>query len=385
MRISKVLPLLVMLFLLLVVFTDSSFAEISKDTVTLINDQFKTKAETYGIVFQKYALKTFYWLLMFDIAYMGAMAVLNRAEIVETLANFARLLLFAGFCYAVIIHYHEWSGQIIKGLGSYAKEATGVDLTLSPLKIGFDIVDIVLTKVSAWQPIDSLGYIIAGGVILVVFAMMTARILIIKCEAYIAMNAAILLLGFGGTSLLKDYAINAMRYTLSVAFKLFTMQLVMGVGISFIREMKVGVSTEWTDLFVLLACAAILLAIVNSIPETVAGIINGSHTGSGVGFKATFGAAVGAAVGGAVGAATGSKNVLGTVSDAVKKASLEGHEGLGNVAKAAAGNLKDAYGSARQSKNAMGSVGQRMSAHMKESRTVAEKAAEEGPVQGSGS
>ena len=58
------------------------------------------------------------------------------------------------------------------------------------------------------------------------FALMTAQIVMIKCEAYIAMNAAVLLLGFGGSSLLKEYAINTMRYALSVAFKLFVMQLV---------------------------------------------------------------------------------------------------------------------------------------------------------------
>ena len=71
------------------------------------------------------------------------------------------------------------------------------------------------------------------------FALMTAQIVLIKCEAYIAMNAAVLLLGFGGSSLLKEYAINTMRYALSVAFKLFVMQLVLGIGMSFISDFNI--------------------------------------------------------------------------------------------------------------------------------------------------
>lgn len=184
------------------------------------------------------------------------------------------------------------------------------------------------------------------------------------------MNAAIILLGFGGTGLLKDHAINTMKYAFSVAFKLFTMQLVMGVGMSFIKDFKI-LSTEWQDLFVLIACALILLVIMQTVPETVASIINGSHVGGGVGLGAATGAVM-AVAGGAVGAAIGAHRTAGTVADAVKIASLEGHSGADKY-KAAGNNLMESYKSAHHGKNSLGSIGQRASANMKDRLLAAQQ------------
>jgi len=368
MRMIKILLFASLVGLFVVVYTDNSCAAVTKNTITQINDQFKAKAAIYGTVLEKYAKKIFYWCLMLEVALLGARAVFQQSAIAETIAQFVMTLLFAGFCFAVITHYQEWTGNIITGLGKYATEATGVNLTLSPFYIGLDIVKKITDKISLWSPVDSVGYIVVGLVVLGCFCMLSARILVVKCESYIAMNAAILLLGFGGTSLLKEYAINTMRYALSVAFKLFVMQLVMGVGLSFITNLGTT-GVEWEDLFVLIACAFILLVLVNTIPEIIAGIINGSHVGGCGGLRSAVAgaaAAVGSATGfaaGAAGTVTSAGRGLGTVSDAVKIASLEGHSGMGKLG-ATASNLRGAYGDARDAKNRTGTMGQRTSSAM---------------------
>lgn len=348
------------------------YAYTDSQTVKKIADQFHDKSALYGTVLKKYAQKLFYLSLVLEVVLLGVKAILNRSEISDIISQFILTLLFAGFCFAVINNYQEWTGMIIKGLCNYATEASGADLTLSPIATGYELAKRIIDKVSFWEPMDSLAYIIAGGVIIIVFALMSARILVVLCESYIAMNAAILLLGFGGSSLLKEYAINTMRYALSVAFKLFVMQLIMGVGLSFINDFTI-ISTEWQDLFIIIACAVVLLVLANTIPETVASIINGSHIGAGVGMRAAVTGAM-AAVGGALGAAAGSvagtSRGVGSVSDAVKIASLEGHGGTGMFG-AAAKNLWRGHQAARQSKNAMGTVHERMSSHMKDRRAAA--------------
>jgi len=372
MRIIHTIVFSIFVGLFVVGYTDNCFAEITKDTVTQINDQFKAKSSIYGTVLEKYAKKIFYWCLILEIVLLGAKAALNRAELADIISQFIMTLLFSGFCFAVITHYQEWTGQIINGLSNYANEASGTNLTLSPIYIGFDLMSKIIEEVSWLEPVKSLGFIIVGGVIMICFALIAARILVVKCESYIAMSAAVLLLGFGGTSLLKEYAVNTMRYALSVAFKLFVMQLVMGVGLSFINDFNV-VSSKWEDLFMLIGCGVVLLVLVGTIPEIVAGIINGSHVGAGVGMRAAVTGAM-AAAGGALGAVVGSvvapSRTLGTVSDAVKIASLEGHSGTGKLG-AALGNLWQGHQAARQSKNAMGSTGQRISSHMKDRKAAA--------------
>jgi len=152
----------------------------------------------------------------------------------------------------------------------------------------------------------------------------------------------------------------------------------MGVGMGFIDQLMIPTAVQYQDLFVIIACVVILLVLTNTIPEVAAGIINGSHVGAGVGMRAAVTGAM-AAAGGAVGAMAGTAasgvRTSGTVADAVKIASLEGHEGAGKLG-ATLSNLWKSNQAARQGKNAMGSVSQRMSSHMKDQHAATKAVSE---------
>lgn len=368
MRIQKILHFVV--FATLIIATNCH-----ADVVTDIATAFYQKSITYGTALQNYAEKLFGLCLILDVALMGIKCALNREQIGDTIKQFCMILLFSGFIFSVITHYQEWTQNIIKGLGSIGTSLGGADLALSPFKTGMVIVEAVISQLSATAPMNSLGLLIAAGVSMVCFALMTAQILLIKCEAYIAMNCAVILLGFGGSGLLKEYAINTLRYALSVAFKLFVMGLVLGVGMSFITDFRTS-STKLEDLCVLIGAAVVLLTLVKTLPEICAGIINGSHTSGGSGLT-TAAAAVGGAMVGAAAATHGAARFGNTVRDAAKLASLQGKGGLGGTIK----NLHAAHQTAQQGRHAHGSHGQRMSAHVKENLDVAKAASNSSPTQ----
>lgn len=98
---------------------------------------------------------------------------------------------------------------------------------------------------------NSVALLLAALVVMVCFALISAQVVFIKCEAMIAMMAALILVSFGGSSFLKDYAVNALRYVLAVAFKLFVMQLVLGVGLAFIQDFDTS-TAELQDIFIVI-------------------------------------------------------------------------------------------------------------------------------------
>lgn len=299
---------------------------------------------------------------------------MKREDMASAIKNFVFMLLFAGFIFSVIKNYDVWSMNLVNGLKLIAVGLGGPELVLSPFNTGIEIVISILDKMSATDPVDSLGYLITGCIIMVCFALMTAQIVMIKCESYIAMNAAVLLLGFGGSSLLKEYAINTMRYALSVAFKLFVMQLVLGLGMSFIKDFRTLSSVELADLLVLIGAAVVLLALVKTIPDVCAGIINGSHTGNGSSLMSTGAMVAGVGMAAGAAAASGSASLargVGSVRAAVQMAGYEGKTGWGKLG-GAARNLMNANSAARRDQNAWGSIGQRMNSHLKEGRDTAE-------------
>ncbi|TKB23163.1 P-type conjugative transfer protein TrbL [Desulfopila sp. IMCC35006] len=367
MRIVKPLHLLVLVVLFISLLPDISFAE-PRGVVVDIMDKFSTQASIYGTTLEGYAERLFYWCLILDVVLLGIRVSLNRDDIASMIKQFVFILLFAGFIFAVIKNYDVWSMNLIKGLNSVAVTLGGPNLDLSPFDTGMNLVKGIIDETSGWTPMSSLGFLIVGAMIMVCFALITAQIVLVKCEAYIAMNAAVLLLGFGGSSLLKEYAINTMRYALSVAFKLFVMQLVVGIGMSFLNDFQ-DTNMQLEDLLILVGAAVVLLALVKTIPDVCAGIINGSHTNTGGSLMSTA-AAVGAV---GVGVAAGGASMARGVGSVKAAAQMAGHQGKTGWAKVGgtAKNIMDANSSSRQDRNAWGGIGQRMNSHLKQGREAA--------------
>ncbi len=342
------------------------FADTDSNIVVQIRDKFHKKAQDYGDKLKKVALGLFILCILVDVAWFGVKVALNRSEISETIKEFLLMIIFASFCFCAIVYYQDWTHYMLDKTESISSSIGGASLMLSPIDLGFKIVKDILKLIeeASWREWGNIfGYLLTACIILLCFSLMTARLLLILCESYIAMNVAILLLGFGGSGMTKDYAINTMRYVLSVAFKFLTTQLIMGVGLSFIADFQVIKKMGLEDLFILVSCAVILLAIIQTLPETVAGIINGSHMGGGVGLKAAAAATVGAAAGAFAGAVAKGTHAAQTVSAAHKIATLEGHQAGGgggqgsDSAKNAGGGTGGSGGNARSVSNGTGGSG----------------------------
>ncbi|WP_243545440.1 P-type conjugative transfer protein TrbL [Pseudodesulfovibrio tunisiensis] len=351
-RSKKVYIIVSFAAVLLVLFSqDSLGAEGTQDTeiLTTIAENVQRKASTWFPVLQSYALSLFRILLILDVAWMGIRLALKKAELSEVLVEFVRLLIFAGFMYALVIYYKVWANSIIGGLGNIA---VGLGAPLSePSAIfaaGLELVSRVWGKITIMAPANSTGLIFCALIICITFALIAAQVLLVKCEAYIVLNAGAILLGFGGSQFTKDYAINFIRYSLGVAVKLFVMQLLVSLGMEFISEFRTAQIT-FDELMVVIGGSIVLLALTMSIPDIVSGIINGSHVSTGQAItSATTAVATGsmAAFAGAKSGAIGGTNLVKAFrgsNDLANEAGLTG----GDKVKHMAGTMHKAFGSAR--------------------------------------
>lgn len=362
MRIEKIMarinvPPLFFIFIVFLLFSSNAFAADApnQDLIDRIVQNFVPAAQEIGAKLNVYAISIFKLFLILDIALFGIRMALNRDQVQDIFKQFIIVLLFSGFIFSVIRYYQPWTNAIIKGLLKIGTEVGGAEIDSSPFLVGIEIIMKITDKISGWSPIDALALTITAIVLMVCFALMAAQIIIIKAESYIALNAAVILLGFGGSSLVKDYALNTMRYCLSVAFKLFVLQLVIGISMQFIKEFKTT-GTEAIDLVTLVGSAVVVLALVKSLPDIAAGIINGAHVGGNS--LISTGMAAGAAMfGGAVGAGMGAQAAGGGAANllrANKLANMEGATGLGKMTHMAGSLLKARQQAADQKSPSMG-------------------------------
>ena len=316
-----------------------ALAAADTDFVSKLVSSFYDKTSAWEPILKKYALLVFRWLLILEVCFLGIKAALNREQVGD---------IFKHFVMAVINNYKEWSWNLIDGLKQIGFELSSPQYSSDSAFIaGLKIVNLILSKLSAWSPGNSVALLLAALVVMVCFALISAQVVFIKCEAMIAMMAALILVSFGGSSFLKDYAVNALRYVLAVAFKLFVMQLVLGVGLAFIQDFDTS-TAELQDIFIVIGASIVLLALVKSIPDTCAGIINGSHVSGGAAITAAtaaVGGAVAGAVGGSIAAGRSAAVTTQNVKDASNIAGMEGKSGMGkgvSVARSMWGARQDA-------------------------------------------
>ncbi|MBI4804092.1 MAG: P-type conjugative transfer protein TrbL [Desulfovibrio sp.] len=314
--------------------------------------EFESKTSTWSKALQGYAFDLFRLCTTLTVVLFGVKAAIGRDNIGEVFGQFISTILFCCFIAATIVNYQDWSWSIINGLNNIATNLGPSKYNATdPLIAGIELTKTIFDKMkfkSVDDAVNSIAFALCGLVILIAFALMTAQLVFVKCEALVSMNASVILLGLGGATIFKEYAISVMRYVLSVAFKLFVLQLVMGLGLKFMQGLTFE-NSNLEDIFIAIAVSIILLALVKSIPDVCAGIINGAHVNSGavLGQAATATAAGAAvAVGGVLGAAMGSGRGIDATRKAAQIASMDGATGLGK-ARHMAGSLWQAHKQAK--------------------------------------
>lgn len=282
---------------------------------------------------------------------LGITAVIKRESLEDIFGSLIMAALFGAFILACIMNYKEWSQAIMAGLASY----TGLlgydskDIVTNPLDKGFELFKHIMSQLSVFSLADSLAFILAGFAILISFALITVQIIYIKCEAFVAVGAGFVLLGFGGCKFFKDYALNLMRYILSVGFKLYMLYAVLGLGFAFIKDsIQLGQTFTLQDLAVILVTALIILALTKSLPDVAAGLIQGSHVNTGGNMTSTIRTVANLTAAGAVASAAGGKigGGLGNLKDATQVARAGGATGIG-VATGAIKALREAHSQAK--------------------------------------
>jgi type IV secretion system protein TrbL len=266
-----------------------------------------------------------------------------------------------------------------RGLAANANaSAAGLSGGISPsniFDIGLRIATDLLEQVTFSEIGESVGRVIISIFILIAFALVAGLLLVALIELYIALNAAVILLAFGGSRWTSDYAIKYLTFVFSIGMKIFVMQLLIGIGQSFILSMNTNYNGNMTQSLILLGVAIVLCMIVKTIPDYLQSIVAGGTPGSsGNALVAAASAAGGAALGAATGGAAAGIGGAMAVMEAAKLSGSQGSGGVGSLVLGAAKNLGGAALGDIGGKlsgnlsHQHGTMGARMAARMKEER-----------------
>ncbi|TIH11603.1 P-type conjugative transfer protein TrbL [Marinifilum sp. JC120] len=326
---------------------------------------FETTAKTWESAIRGYSLTLFKVLITIELAWLGTQSILKQYDMKQKLAELVLLIIYASFMASIVFHSGEWTTALIKSFSSVALKTGAPEATPSAIfAYGYDIICTLTDEMSL---LESVGVILCCVIIAITFALMTAQVLLVKCESIIVLNAGAILLGFGGSKFTKDYAINYLKYSLAVAAKLFTLQLLMGMSMNFIETFTTLNSKSFTDIILVVCSSVLILALIKFIPAKVAEIVNVSQV-SGGGALTSAMSAIGITTmtamqmpAQALGGAIEAKRGMDTLKEAFNMAGSQGATGLGKGMQA----LKNLGGAARDNIGAtnMGNLRSTITSH----------------------
>ena len=292
---------------------ESMPVESDADKFSIIEQQFKDKAQKWSDVLVQRATWLFFTLGAISLTWTGIQMVFRKGDIADFFAETVRFILFFGFFLWLL--QNDIGTAIINSFVQLG-ESAGQTGPITPS-------DVILLAFRLWaETFKSTGQLggaqLLAGILMLVLttvfiALIAINFLLLKISVWLYLYAGIFVLGFGGSRWTSDMAVAYFKQLLNIGLQLMTMILMIGIAKDVMGEATAAVASMALFKFVVLLLVAITLFILsNKVPQMVGSIVGGSGN-HGVG---TFG---GGAVMAATAAMTGAALELAGFAKAVRE------------------------------------------------------------------
>lgn len=321
--------------------------------LTTLENEVVTAARGWETTVMDAARSLFWILAAIEIGIAAVWLAINAASLDSWFAELVRRIMFIGLFAFILEQGPTVSKAIVDSL--FQIGASGG--SASPANI-FDAGIRVASKMSEQAQFGlfednalAIAAVFAMIVVVVCFSLVAAIFVAVMVEMYVGLLAGMIMLGLGGSSYTKDFAVRYLVYAFSVGMKLMALVMIARIG----SEVLLGLAeapTATTDQFIttlaIAGISVVVFIIAMYVPPIIQGVVQGASIAGGMeairhgGQAATF-AAGGAFLGAsAAGSGAASARAAHAGGSSFVGAALRGMaSGVGNAGWAAGSAAKD--------------------------------------------
>lgn len=308
---------------------------------------FMSRAAAFGASFTTVAKDIFGGLAGIELTIIIGFAVAAKADLTDILVLVTRQLVIIGLFWYFLVNWSTISRAIMSSFGVAANNATiaaGGSANLSPSDLvssGLNMAHACWSGLAWDHPALSILLVLAGLIIIYVYAKITGLVIEVLIESLIISYAGIILMGFGGSSFTREYAQAQFRFAISVGAKRLVLQLLIGISETLVQGWSAsisggGVNLGWDSIALMVAVPIVLLQLCEKLPYRAQDMVNGTSTHGG-GSLLGKAASVAGYVGGAAVAVAGGVAATSAAFKAAQ-ASLASAGGGGGLASGGGGS-----------------------------------------------
>ncbi|WP_026615890.1 P-type conjugative transfer protein TrbL [Ensifer aridi] len=320
--------------------------------LTSLQNQITTAAKGWENTVMNAAKSLFWILATIEIGIAAVWLALQAASLDSWFAELVRRIMFVGFFAFVLAQGPTFAKAVVESLFQIGAGSG----TASPSDV-FNAGLAVATKMSEKIQFglfddNALAISTAFAMIVVVisFSLVAAIFISVMVEMYLGLLAGMIMLGLGGSSFTKDFAVRYLVYAFSAGMKLMALVMIARIGsevlIGLANEPQVG--DQFQTALAIAGIAVVVFIIAIYVPNIIQGVVQGASVSGGMetirhgGQAASFAAGAGFLAAGGAGAGFAAGQAARAAGSSFAGAALRGiGTGIGSAGKAAGSAAKE--------------------------------------------
>ncbi|WP_273772523.1 P-type conjugative transfer protein TrbL [Brucella intermedia] len=259
------------------------------------------------------AARSLFWILAgIEIGIATVWLAINAASLDSWFAELVRRIMFIGLFAFILDQGPSFAKAVVDSLyqiGAGDGSASPANIFDAGIRVAATMSE--QAKFGLWEDNAlAIAAVFAMVVVVVSFSLVAAIFVAVMVEMYVGLLAGMIMLGLGGSSFTKDFAIRYLVYAFSVGMKLMSLVMIARIGSDILlglAEAPTATSEQFITTLAIAGVSVVVFVIAMYVPPILQGVVQGASIAGGMeairhgGQAATF-AAGGAFLG--AGAAT---------------------------------------------------------------------------------
>lgn len=320
--------------------------------LTALQNEITTAAKGWETTVMDAARSLFWILAGIEIGIAAVWLALQAASLDSWFAELVRRIMFVGFFAFVLAQGPTFAKAVVDSLfqiGAGGGTASPADVFNAGLTVATKMSEKVQFGLFEDNAL-AISAAFAMVVTVIAFSLVAAIFVSVMVEMYLGLLAGMIMLGLGGSSFTKDFAIRYLIYAFSVGMKLMALVMISRIG----SEVLIGlanrpdVGDQFQTALAIAGIAVVVFIIAMYVPNIIQGVVQGASVTGGMetirhgGQAASFALGAASLAAGAVGAGAAAAQSARAAGSSIAGAALRGMgAGIGSAGKAAGSAAKE--------------------------------------------
>lgn len=255
--------------------------------LTTLENQVVTAAKGWETTITNAARSLFWILAGIEIGIAAVWLAINAASLDAWFAELVRRIMFIGLFAFILNGGSSFAKAVVDSL--YQIGAGGG--SASPANI-FDAGIRVASKMSEQAKFGlfednalAIAAVFAMVVVVVSFSLVAAIFVAVMVEMYVGLLAGMIMLGLGGSSYTKDFAVRYLVYAFSVGMKLMALVMIAKIGSDILlglADAPTATSDQFITTLAIAGISVVVFVIAMYVPPIIQGVVQGASVGGGM-------------------------------------------------------------------------------------------------------